>query len=205
MGEAKDARTLSSGTDQENAYADYANSLKHMANQSRKLMLETGNLKYSREAKEHYAPEVKSLNEKLDRAIANKPRERQAQVLAYSRALAKKEANPDMKGSEYKKVKQTELAKARAEVGSSGKDRRINITDREWEAIQHGAITENTLSKILDNSDPDALRARATPRPSKTLPEARINKIKAMAASDYTIKEIADNLGVSTSTVSQYL
>ena len=205
MGEAKDARILSSGTDQENAYADYANSLKHMANQSRKLMLETGNLKYSREAKEHYAPEVKSLNEKLDRAIANKPRERQAQVLAYSRALAKKEANPDMKGSEYKKVKQTELAKARAEVGSSGKDRRINITDREWEAIQHGAITENTLSKILDNSDPDALRARATPRPSKTLPEARINKIKAMAASDYTIKEIADNLGVSTSTVSQYL
>lgn len=205
MAEVRDARELSSGTDQENAYADYANSLKSIANRSRKSYLETGNLKYSKEAKEHYAPEVKSLNDKLDRAIANKPRERQAQAIAYGRALAKKEANPDMKGSEYKKVKQTELAKARVEVGSSGKDRRINITDREWEAIQHGAITENTLSKILDNSDPDTLRQRATPRATTTLPAARINKIKAMAASDYTIKEIADNLGVSTSTVSQYL
>lgn len=205
MMEAKDARKLSSGTDQENAYADYANSLKSIANQSRKLYLETGNLKYSKEAKATYAPEVKSLNEKLDRAIANKPRERQAQTIAYGRALAKKEANPDMRPSEYKKVKQTELAKARVEVGSSGKDRRITITDREWEAIQHGAITENTLSKILDNSDPDSLRSRATPRQTTDLPAARIGKIKAMAASDYTIAEIAQNLGVSTSTVSKYL
>lgn len=205
MMETKDARTLSSGTDQENAYADYANSLKAMANQSRKEIINTGNLKYSREAKERYAPEVKSLNEKLDRAIANKPRERQAQTIAYGRALAKKEANPDMRSSEYKKVKQTELAKARVEVGSSGKDRRIDITDREWMAIQSGAITENKLSKILDNSDPDILRERATPRQTTTLSDARIGKIKAMAASDYTIAEIANNLGISTSTVSKYL
>lgn len=205
MMETKDARTLSSGTDQENAYADYANSLKSLANRARKEELSTGNLRYSKEAKATYAPEVKSLNEKLDRAVANKPRERQAQTIAYGRAIAKKEANPEMSGSEYKKVKQMELAKARVEVGSSGKDRRISITDREWEAIQKGAITENTLSKILDNSDPDTLRARATPRATKDLPAARIGKIKAMAASDYTIAEIADNLGVSTSTVSKYL
>lgn len=205
MAETKDARLLSSGTDQENAYADYANSLKALGNESRKQYLATGNLKYSREAKEKYSPQVQSLNEKLDRAIANKPRERQAQTIAYGRALAKKEANPDMRPSEYKKIKQTELAKARVEVGSSGKDRRITITDKEWEAIQHGAITENTLSKILDNSDPDSLRERATPRQTTTLSDARIGKIKAMAASDYTIAEIAKNLGVSTSTVSKYL
>ena len=205
MMETKDARTLSSGTDQENAYADYANTLKSIANQARKEVLTTGNLKYSKEAKTTYAPEVKSLNDKLDRAIANKPRERQAQAIAYGRALAKKEANPDMSSSEYKKVKQTELAKARVEVGSSGKDRRITITDKEWKAIQSGAITENTLSKILENSDPDSLKSRATPRASTTLPAARIGKIKAMAASDYTIAEIAENLGISTSTVSQYL
>jgi hypothetical protein len=205
MMEAKDARSLSSGTDQENAYADYANSLKSIANQARKLREETGNLRYNKEAKVTYATEVKSLNDKLDRAIANKPRERQAQTIAYGRALAKKEANPDMRPSEYKKVKQTELAKARVEVGSSGKDRRVTITDKEWEAIQHGAITENTLSKILDNSDPDSLRERATPRLSNDLSAARVGKIKAMAASDYTIAEIASNLGVSTSTVSKYL
>ena len=205
MMETKDARSLSSGTDQENAYADYANALKSMGNQARKELLSTGNLKYSKEAKATYAPEVKSLNDKLDIAIANRPRERQAQAIAYGRSLAKKEANPDMTSSEYKKVKQVELAKARVEVGSSGKDRRIEITDREWKAIQSGAITENTLSKILDNSDPDSLRQRATPRQTTTLPQARINKIQAMAASDYTIAEIADNLGVSTTTVSKYL
>lgn len=205
MREVKDARKLSSGTDQENAYADYANALKRMANQSRKLFLETGNLKYSKEAKATYAPEVKSLNEKLSRAIANKPRERQAQVLAYSRALAKKQANPDMNGTEYKKLKQIELAKARAEVGSSGKDRRIDITDREWKAIQSGAITENVLSKILDNSDPDALRARATPRATTNLSQAKINKIKTLYSCEYNVADIAKNLHISTSTVLKYV
>lgn len=42
MAETRDARTLSSGTPQEEAYADYANTMKALANQARKEMISSG-------------------------------------------------------------------------------------------------------------------------------------------------------------------
>ena len=112
-----------------------------------------------------------------------------------------------MTTSEIKKASQQALSKYRVEVGSvSRRNRSIQITDREWEAIQAGAISENKLIKILNNSDTDALRQRATPRGSSTnLSQAKVNKIKSMNASNYSLSEIAKSLGISTSTVSKYL
>ena len=111
-----------------------------------------------------------------------------------------------MSKSDIKKASQQALTKYRASVGSvSRKDRNINITDKEWEAIQAGAISENTLIKILNNTDTDKLRQRATPRTTNTLSTAKINRIKAMNSSNYSLSEIANALGVSTSTVSNYL
>ena len=78
------------------------------------------------------------------------------------------------------------------------------IRDREWEAIQAGAISENKLKSILQNCDPDSLRQRAMPKSSASISAATANRIKAMSSS-YTIQQIADKLGVSTSTVSKYL
>ena len=85
------------------------------------------------------------------------------------------------------------------------KDRSIKITDREWEAIQAGAISENKLKQILDNTDTDSLRERAMPRASTVLSQAKINKIKAMSNSNYSLSDIAKACGCSTSTVSSYL
>ena len=87
----------------------------------------------------------------------------------------------------------------------SRKERSIKITDKEWEAIQAGAISESKLRQILDNTDIDDLRARATPRSTTTLSSAKINRIKAMSDSNYSLNEIAQALGVSTSTISKYL
>ena len=42
------------------------------------------------------------------------------------------------------------------------------------------------------------------PKASKEVNQAKINRIKAMSSS-YTIQQIADKLGLSTSTVSKYL
>jgi Mn-dependent DtxR family transcriptional regulator len=61
------------------------------------------------------------------------------------------------------------------------------------------------LKQILDNSDPDELRQRATPRNRTEPNQTTVNRIKAYAASDYTIAEIAEILKVSPSTVSKYL
>ena len=101
-------------------------------------------------------------------------------------------------GDVYKRQTQ-----ARASVGA--KRETIKITDREWEAIQAGAISENKLTQIIDNVDIDSLRQRATPRTTTTLSTAKQNKIASMNASGYSTSEIAEALGVSTSTVSNYL
>ena len=203
MMEAKDARTLSSGTPQEELYADYANSLKAMANTARKALATTPKLQYSPEAKKKYAKEVSELNAKLNVALMNAPKERQAQLLANSIVNEKKKANPDMEPEQLKKIKQQALESSRAKFGA--KREPIDITDGEWEAIQAGAITENTLVKILQNSNIDKVREKATPRNNKTMSEAKLRKLEAMKQSGYTNVEIAEALGVSSSTVVKYL
>ena len=208
MAETDDAYSLVSDADtkMERVYADYANKMKSLANQARKEVASSGKIAYSKNAKNIYSEEVKSLENKLHTAELNRPRERQAQLMANTSINAKKAANPNMSAKDIKKVSQQAITKYRQEVGSvSRKDRSIKITDREWEAIQAGAISENVLKKILNNTDVDNLRERATPRSSTNLSQAKINKAKAMSASNYSLNEIAKALGVSTSTVSKYL
>ena len=203
MAETRDARTLSSGTPQEEAYADYANRMKSLANQARREMVNTGKIAYSASAKRAYQEEVDSLMAKLNVALKNAPRERQAQTIANSVVAAKKKDNPDMTKAEVKKASQQALTAARASVGA--KRTPVDITDREWEAIQAGAISENKLMQILNNTNIDALRQRATPRSTTTLSNAKIDRISALRASGYSTAEIASALGVSSSTVSKYL
>lgn len=205
MAEAKDAYSLVSGMDSrvEVAYANYANKMKALGNQARLEILSTGKVPYSASAKEAYQAEVDSLNAKLNIALKNAPRERQAQTMANATVAAKKQDNPDMTKGELKKASQQALTQARAAVGA--KRETIQITDREWEAIQAGAISESKLTQIIDNVDMDSLRQRATPRATTTLSGAKQAKIASMSASGYSTAEIAEALGVSTSTVSNYL
>lgn len=203
MAETRDARTLSSGTPQEEAYADYANTMKSLANQARREMVNSGKIAYSASAKQTYQTEVDSLMGKLNVALKNAPRERQAQTMANSIVAAKKKDNPDMTKAEIKKANQQALTAARTAVGA--KRTPVEITDREWEAIQAGAISENKLTQILNNTNIDTVRQRATPRATTTLSSAKVNRIAALNASGYSTAEIAAALGVSSSTVSKYL
>ena len=208
MAETDDAYSLVSDArhPMELIYADYANSMKSLANQARIEMSTTGKIKYSAAAKETYRTEVDSLMDKLNTALLNASRERAAQRQANAIVNAKKAADPYMKPKDIKKASQQALSANRKEVGSiSRRDRNITITDREWEAIQAGAISENKLKQILNNADADMLRQRATPRATTTLSTNKVAKIKAMSNSNYSLTEIANALGVSTSTVSKYL
>ena len=203
MAETRDARTLSSGTPQEEAYADYANKMKSLANESRRIMVNTGKIAYSASAKATYQKEVDSLMNKLNIALKNAPRERQAQIIANSVVDAKKKSNPDMTNAEIKKAKQQALTAARNSVGA--KRTLVDITDREWEAIQAGAISENKLTQILNNTDLDAIRQRATPRTSTGISPSKARRIETLKNTGYTNSEIANAIGVSVSTVSKYL
>lgn len=205
MAEVKDARILSSGTEKEEAYAAFANALKDMAREARKEALSTGKIAYDKNASRVYAEEVKSLNEKLEKADLNKPKERMAQRIAKATVDAKRNDNPGMTKEEVKKANQQALEKAREQVGASGKDVRITFTDREWEAIQAGAISESKLTQILKSADKSDVRAKATPRSASELSASQVSKIKARAANGYTNAQIADSLGISVSTVIKYL
>lgn len=208
MAEAEDAYELVSPAKypMETVYADYANSMKQLARQARIEVNNTGKIAYSAQAKRTYQKEVDDLERKLDEALRNAPRERLAQIKANADIRAKTATSPDMEKKDIKKASQQALTKYRSEAGSVARSQRsIKITDREWEAIQAGAISENKLKQILANTDVDVLRQRATPRSYTTLTPAKVNRIKSLSASGKTLSEIANTLGVSTSTVSEYL
>ena len=208
MAEVDDAYDLVSDAKHpmEIIYADYANSMKDLANKARLEMVGTGKIAYSASAKATYSEEVHSLNDKLNTALLNTVRERTAQRKSNIEVKKKQAADPDMKTSDVKKASQQAITKYRNEVGSvSRKKRSIFITDREWEAIQAGAISETKLKSILDNADPDTLRQRSMPKSTSTLSPAKVNKIKHMQASNYSLAEIAEACGCSSATVSKYL
>ena len=205
LAETEDLRTLSSGRPQENAYADYGNKMKALANQARKEMVNAPGLQYNPTAAKTYAEEVNRLNAALNTAAKNAPRERRAQAIANSEVKAKTQANPDMTKAEIRKARQQAINDARASVGASGRDTKTVISDKEWEAIQAGAVSDSKLTQILRYTDMDAVRQRAMPRATTQLTTAKQNKIKAMQTPGYTLTEIADSLGVSRSTVSSYL
>ena len=187
-------------------YADYANTMKSLANKARKEMMSTGKIAYDANAAKVYEAEVKSLKDKLNTALLNAPRERYAQIKTNAEVESKIAANPDLKPGDIRKLKQQTLTKYRSEVQSVARSKRsIVITDREWDAIQSGAIRESRLKEILNNTDVDVLRDKATPKTRTTLSASKINTIKAMSASNYTIDQIAKKLGVSTSTVYSYI
>ena len=200
----EDLHTLSSGTPQEELYANYGNSLKALANRARKEMMATERLEYKPEANQKYKQEVASLKAKLDLAHLNKPRERQALAKANGEIRAKKMDNPDMSKDEIKKLKTQALQRARDQVGASGKDSRVNITDKEWEAIQAGAIHDTTLTDILRFADPDRVKELAMPKESVIMSPNAIARMKSLMSNGYTNQEIAKALGVSTSTIGKY-
>lgn len=199
LAEETDAHKLSSGTPIEKVYADHSNRMKALANMARKEALRTKPVPYSREAKERYADEVRSLEAKLNLALRNSPLERQAHVIGNAIVRKKLEANPDITKEELKKLKNQALQEARNRTGAEKK--RIEITDREWEAIQAGAITKHRLNQILSNADMDRVKELATPKDRRLLNTSKVDKALLLLSNGYTRAQVAEQLGVSVSTL----
>lgn len=210
MAETDDARTLISRSrhPMEILYADYANSMKALANKARKTYMSTTVDKKDPKAAKIYKKEVESLDQKIKEAGMNKTKERHATRLAVVDIQSKVDSDPNLlkDRKEYKKLSQRAMTKARDELGSiSRRNRSIEITDKEWEAIQAGAISSTKLKIILDNSDPDLLRERAMPKNKKTLNATQINRIHRLRDSNFSIYYIAEQMGISPSAVYKYL
>ena len=205
MYETEDAFTLSSGDPKENEYAKYANKLKALGNDARKNYISVKPTQYSPSAKKTYEKEVASVNIKLNDALKNKPYERKAQILANIIFDMKKKDNPAMDPDDIKKVKNQALTEARSRMGASKKESSIKLTPKEWEAIQAGAFRSTRLEAILNNTDSNLIKQYATPKEQLYPVASDINKMKALSKAGYTLSEIADHTGYSTSTVFNYI
>ncbi|MBR2248801.1 MAG: helix-turn-helix domain-containing protein [Bacilli bacterium] len=209
MAEAKDARELLSGPDHvgtevERTYADYANKLKALANKARKASLAVEDQPYSEAAALKYKPEVESLKKQLKTALLNKPAERKAQALAGIILKQKMKDDPSIAEDKEKKKKYANQAVSGARSMVGARKQTIDISEREWEAIQKGAIRKSVLKDILDNTDLDVVTKYATPIDEISITPARQARIRSLLAAGHTQSEVAELMGVSTSTVNKY-
>lgn len=195
----EDAHSLSSGTRMEVIYAEHSNKMKALANDARRAMVNTPSLKYSPTARKTYAKEVASLNAKLDLAIRNAPLERRAQAFAGEIIKAKMESNPNLDDAQKKKVRYQALEEARKRTGA--KKHQIKFTDAEWDAVQAGAISDSKLDEMLNHADMDRVHELATPKTKKLMTPSKAMRAQQMMAMGATRAEIANQLGVSLSTL----
>ncbi len=206
MAETKDARTLISDVRSpvEVSYANFANEMKGLANKARLEIVHSEKHSYNADAAKKYKKEVDRLDAALSEAEKNAPKERQAQLIANSVVATKKKENPGATKEQVKKWGQQALVSARARVGA--KRTTVDISDKELEAIQAGAVSANKLKKIVNHTDIDKLKELFTPRDYKnTVSPAKQARMKSMKNSGYTTSEIAKTLGVSTATINKYL
>lgn len=209
MAYVTDARELSEGYLIEELYADHANRMKALANEARKESRMAGRLQQNKSAKETYKEEVASLNDKIARAALEAPKERQAQLIARSNIDARKQADPSLRDKDnadkLRKLSSKALDNARDLVngGTHAKRYRIDITDKEWDAIQAGAISDNQLQKILRYADSAEVKKRALPRDSGGLKASEKSRARMLLNNGVPLADIAAELGVSTQTLAK--
>lgn len=202
-----DAYTLVGDKDdpKERAYADFANSMKKLANESRRIAVNTENLKRNPDSVKTYAKEVASLNEKLKAVKSNRYKERQAQILGNKRYYAAKR-DGNYTSDQLKRLQNECIAGARLSIGA--KKPTIEITPREWAAIDSGAVSSNILSQIINNTSLDTIRNYTMPRQTQRNLVSYTDEclIRSMAARpNVTQAEIAAAMGLSASTINAIL
>ena len=171
-------------------------------------MVTTGRAKYDPQAAKLYDQEVQSINDKLNKVALNKPRERKAKVIANSNIKAKIQSqglDPKKDAKEIRKLSQVEMERARNAVSANSSGTKIKFTDKEWEAILNGAISDSKLSRILNVTDSEDFMSRAMPKETKAVSSAKQSKAQSMYASGYTYREIADAIGVPLGSVYEIL
>lgn len=189
-------------TKTEHHYADYINELKAFKN---KVDSEMSGIKMPArdpKAAKIYAEEVLSMKDKVNQVKINRIKERQAQRMAEvsSKAeIARRSEDEVLKKDEISRIKQQALNKARSMIGAERTP--VTITDDEWDAVQSNAVSGTLLKELVSFMDDSQLKSLATPRSNKQMTEARKSKAKALLANGYTISQVAEALGVSSSTI----
>lgn len=182
-------------------YADHANRMKELARKARSEARSIDDISYDASAAKTYSDEVKQINADISAIDRNRPLERQAQLIATKWLRAKKLDNPNLDKEHYERLKRQELEAARRMVGANRL--KVNISDKQWQAIQAGAITKTKLLSLVQYVDGDRLRELAIPRSQYGMTSAMTARAKALYSQGHSLSDIAEALDVSPSTISK--
>lgn len=210
MAETRDAYTLTSGGSKEHPgtqieaiYADYANHMKALANRARKEILSLPDSPISPSAKKTYERQVASLDAKVKEAQKRAPLERKARAATQVDMARWREDNPEAEGDAMKKAESRFLKRNRQLYGMEKQD--FSLSDREWEAIQAGAVSKTRQKEIFRYCDQDRLLELALPKDKPAMSRSDISRAKSLLKRGYTSAEVAKLLGVSTTTLHNYI
>jgi hypothetical protein len=185
----------------ERLYAEHANTMKQLANQARLRAARTPNPPVNDKAKIVYKTEVDDLVFQLRQAQKQKPLDRRADVIAGAFVKARHREDPLLRTDldRKKKVERQAKAAARARLGLTKPV--IQISDRQWDAIQAGAVSSSRLRDILEYADPKRVAELSMPRVNTVMTSAITARAKAMFAAGATNADVAASLGIPASTL----
>lgn len=185
----------------ERLYASHANEMKTMANAARLRALKIPSPKINPQAKAVYKEDIDKLVADLRAAQKQKPLDRRAQVVALTIVRAKRQEDPTLAVDKdrRKKVERQALEIARNRLNL--KKPVIDISERQWDAIQAGGVSASRLREILGYADPKQIETLSMPRPNQVMTTAISSRAKAMLAAGATTADVAAALGISASTL----
>ena len=117
------------------------------------------------------------------------------------------EENTKIKDKENKDKRKKLAAKALDEArdavngGTHVKRYQIILTDREWDAIQAGAISDTQFQKVLRYSDTSEIKKRALPRQTSGMKTSTKSRARLLLNAGYAPSTVAAELGVSVETL----
>ncbi|RTL03850.1 winged helix-turn-helix transcriptional regulator [Candidatus Dependentiae bacterium] len=198
-----DARTLLSKSPSpvEVLYANHANSMKALANKTRLAADKIKTPPTNQKAKVVYKQEVDDLVAQIKTATGQKPLDRQANAIANATFRAKLKEDPTLYADKERKRKVQAQTKAAVRTRMGLKQPVIHLTDRQWDAIQSGAVSTNRLKKILEYAEPNRVKELAMPRANTVMTSSVSSRAKAMLNANVPPADIARALGISPSTL----
>jgi DNA-binding NarL/FixJ family response regulator len=184
-------------------YADHVNVMKGIANATRLAAYSIPPSVRNKEAAKVYKPEVDNLLRQLIEAQRLKPLDRVAQRVANENIKLALQEDPTLRYDKDRRNKVERQARDAARTNMGLKKYEMDITDREWDAIQAGAISPTKFREILDGNyvDNKRLFQLALPKTNTVMSSPILSRAKAMLAAGLTNADIARQLGVSPSSL----
>ena len=192
-----DARTLSSGTEVEEVYADFSNKMKELADTCRRVTRTAPAYRKNPMVADQYRDEVAIIESKVAERKKKSPLERRANILAEADMRLKIQADPSIKDDPDKFKKESNRSLLRARNNLSVGDVDIHLTDKEWNAVFNGALNGDTFLYLMRHCDSMELNQQVFHEKDNIISDQRIVMVKEMDRLGYSRAQIAEHTGLS--------